>query len=166
MTTERVPIREADSAEDAHGFVKREDIQESHASTLERWKREANGVDLGERIDAGMAKELAQADPKKIRDTIDELLAEETGQFPTFGFYTVWDAKLGAHIEPRHAINDSVMMRQWKQDLENGHSLVHNVEDYTLVYQGQWDQGSGAQLPDEARIVAPFKELFHEDPGQ
>ena len=132
---------------------------ESHAATLERWKREANGVDLGERIDAGMAKELSQAGPQQIKKVIDRLIAEGPSAFPTFAIYAVFDQKLQAFVEPQFHVNDQVAVREARDACLNGHRFSRTPDDFILFRLGEWDQQTGDVIPDEAEIVSTFKEI-------
>lgn len=148
------------------------DRKESMEQTFARWQRDADaqelpnqGVDLGERIDAGMARELQNAGPQKISDVLDDIIGDANQTWPVFGFYTIFDTKLGAHIDPLHFINDAVAIRDWRERLLQGHRFAQSPADYLLCFQGEWDQGSGAQIPVEnPRVVGSLEGILNHEP--
>jgi len=117
-----------------------------------------NNADLAAKIDAGMAAELGTAGPHKIKGIVDAVMADVPNTFPVFNFYAVFDSALGAYIEPQFHVSDAVAYREWKGRVS---SYVHAPDDFELRYLGRWDQGSGAQIPDEERVVARAMEILN-----
>jgi hypothetical protein len=130
------------------------------STILKNWKENAEGVDVGATLSSTDAAELASSGPQKIGDVLESIM-NDAGLFPTFSFYTVYDTKMRGHLEPMHFVNDMVALREWRDRLLKGHHFAAAPDDYILIYQGDWDQGSGAQIPsDEPRYIATMREIL------
>lgn len=136
---------------------------ESVSTTLKKWKATADGLDVGSALTGEESAELASSGPQRIADVLESMMSDR-GLFPTFSFYTVYDTKMRGHLEPQFHVNDMVACREWRDRLMKGHHFMAAPEDYVLIYQGDWDQGSGAQIPsDEPRYVATMREILENE---
>lgn len=137
--------------------------EDSVSTTLNKWKVNADGLDAGSALTGAESAELVSSGPQKIAQVLEDIMNDK-GLFPTFSFYTVYDRKMKGHLEPNCFVNDMVAMREWRDRLMKGHHFMAAPDDYVLIYQGDWDQGSGAQIPsDEPRYVATMREILENE---
>lgn len=118
--------------------------------------------DLADRIDAGMARELAESGPQHVSKVITELLDEVPSALPTLNEYGIYDTLLKGYDTHFSSMNDATAVRDLKQMLLNGHPRYSaSPEHFVLEYIGQWDQGSGDLLPDTHRRILNLLEILN-----
>lgn len=67
------------------------------------------------------------------------------------GYFSIFDAKALAYLEPFYSANDATATRRFMQNINNrGSQFDLWTEDYSLFHLGQWDELQGKHVDNNA----------------
>lgn len=89
----------------------------------------------------------------KARDSAEEVQEDLKGGGTMRKFYTVYDVKAEAYLDPVLEVNAAVALRRFAEAANTDESNFHrHASDYTLFETGTWDDTKGRGDWHETRV--------------